>query len=121
MKYSINYLLILFTACNNATKEEGLPGVYVTAYQNEFFSGDDTLLVSKANNGKAVYEIKRHTGLSKASDIKDTSIKIITEDWTLEYDDEKQTLFELKQGRILVWNNVAKTLQLGNRKYKKVE
>lgn len=46
--------------------------------------------------------------------------EIQVETWTLEYNADKQTLKELRQGKILVWDNNRLTLQLGERQYKKI-
>ncbi len=120
MKYIFISLLVCVTACNTLQKEADLSGVYITAYQNEFYTGSDTLVVLKANAGKGSYTIERHTGVSKVDDARTDVSKMVIEKWTLEYDPEKQTLFELKEGKTLIWNEPDKTLHLGNRTYRKV-
>lgn len=120
MKYLIAGVVICFAACHAETKEADLTGQYVTNYQNEFYAGGDTLVVSKANKGKDVYTIVRRTGISKDMKADTPPTKIVIDTWTLEYNPEKQTLFELRQGKTLVWDAANKTIQLGNRLYKRV-
>jgi hypothetical protein len=120
MKYSIISLLLFITACNNSQTENKLNGVYTTYYDNEFGRGNDTLSFSKANDGEAIYKVSKHLGVVKKSDGKEFPRELITETWTLEYDAAKQTLFELKTGKTLVWNSTDKTIQLGNTLYKRI-
>ncbi|MFZ1527639.1 MAG: hypothetical protein WAT19_02750 [Ferruginibacter sp.] len=120
MKYLILSTLILAVACNSRTDEPALDGVFTTAYENEFSKGDDTLIVKKANTGEGIYQIERRIGVAKMLDGKEFPKEVISETWTLEYDPNKQTLFDLKKGKTVIWNSGKLTLQLGNREYKKV-
>jgi hypothetical protein len=120
MKYLILSTLILAVACNSRTDERALDGVFTTAYENEFSKGDDTLIVKKANTGEGIYQIERHIGVAKMLDGKEFPKEVVSETWTLEYDPNKQTLFDLKKGKTVIWNSGKLTLQLGNREYKKV-
>jgi uncharacterized protein YqfB (UPF0267 family) len=120
MKYFILSFLTLAIACNNPKNETALEGVFTTQYENEFSKGGDTLTVRKANNGESVYQISRHIGVTKMLDGKEFPKELVTETWTLEYDPIKQTLFELKKGKTLIWNSGTLTLQLGDRQYKKI-
>ena len=120
MKYLILSTLILAVACNNRTDEPAMDGVFTTGYENEFSKGDDTLIVKKANTGEGIYQIERRIGVAKMLDGKEFPKEVISETWTLEYDPNKQTLFDLKKGKTVIWNSGKLTLQLGNREYKKV-
>ena len=120
MKYLILSILIFAAACNSKTDEHALDGVFTTAYENEFSKGDDTLIVNKANTGEGIYQISRRIGVVKMLDGKEFPKEVISETWTLEYDPNKQTLFDLKKGKTVIWNSGKLTLQLGNREYKKV-
>jgi hypothetical protein len=120
MKYSIIPILLFITACNNSQTENKLNGVYTTYYDNEFGRGNDTLSFSKANDGEGIYKVSKHLGVVKKLDGKEFPRELITETWTVEYDAAKQTLFELKSGKTLIWNSTAKTIQLGNTLYKRI-
>lgn len=120
MKYLFLSVLIFAFGCNSKTEESQLDGVFTTAYENEFSKGDDTLIVRKANSGEGIYQIARHIGVVKVLDGKEFPKEVISETWTLEYDPNKQTLFDLKKGKTVIWNSGKLTLQLGNREYKKV-
>jgi len=121
MKYLFLSILIFAAGCNPKTEESALDGVFTTAYENEFSKGEDTLIVRKANSGDGVYQISRHIGVVKILDGKEFPKEVISETWTLEYDPKKQTLFDLKKGKTVIWNSGKVTLQLGNREYKKVD
>lgn len=120
MKYTIICMLLFITACNNRQTKNELNGIYTTSYDNEFGKGNDTLSVTKANDGEIIYQISKHLGVVKKLDGKVFPRELITETWTLEYDAAKQTLFELKTGKTLIWNNSNKTIQLGNTLYKRI-
>lgn len=107
-------------ACNSPKNNAAITGVYTASYEHEFGKTDDTLTVSKANDGNEVYKINRHSGLIKKMDGKEFPKEIQVETWTLVYNSDKQTLKELRQGKILVWDNNRLTLQLGERHYKKI-
>lgn len=120
MKYLVLSALIFAVACNSKTEEPALVGIYATTYENEFSKGDDSLIVTKANSGEGIYQIARHIGVVKTLDGKQFPKEVISETWTLKYDPEKQTLFDLNKGKTVIWNSGKVTLQLGNREYKKV-
>ena len=113
-------MLLFITACSNNSAERELIGIYTTTYDNEFGKGNDTLSLSKSNNGESIYQISKHLGVVKKLDGKEFPRELITETWTLEYNTAKQTLFELKTGKTLIWNGANKTIQLGNTQYKRI-
>lgn len=120
MKYLIFGLLLLATACTSPKNDTSLDGIYTASYEHEFGKNDDTLILKKANNGNDVYQITRHTGLIKKLDGKEFPKEIHIETWTLNFNVDKQTLTELREGKTLVWDNNKLTLQLGSRSYKKI-
>lgn len=120
MKYFIISIFIFAVSCNSPKNDTAITGVYTASYEHEFGKTDDTLTVSKTNDGNEVYKISRHSGLIKKMDGKEFPKEIQVETWTLEYNADKQTLKELRQGKILIWDSNRLTLQLGERKYKKI-
>ncbi len=120
MKYTIICLLFFIAACNTTQTESGLAGTYTSFHEHEYGKTDDTLIVTKANSGEGIYQISRHAGVIKIMDGKQFPKEIITETWTLEYDASKQTLFELKKGKTLIWNSSTQSLQSGDINYKKI-
>lgn len=120
MKYTIIFILLFFTACNSNHTESGLTGTYTSFHEHEYGKTEDTLFVTKANSGNGIYQISRHAGLIKIFDGKQLPKKIITEIWALEYDADKQTLVELKKGKMLIWNRGTQSLQSGDINYKKI-
>jgi hypothetical protein len=120
MKYSIISLLLFTLACNIPKNDAALDGVYIASYEYDFGITDDTLTLTKANNGNGVYQITRHSGVIKKLDGKKFPKEIITEVLILDYNPDKQILTDIKQGRILIWDSNKLTLQLGNTKYIKI-
>lgn len=120
MKYLTLVALILLVSCKNDTTELSLSGVYSGHFEHQFGKNDDTLILKKANEGKGIYNLSRHTGLISKLDAKELPKKNITENLVVEFDKEKQTLTDIKGGRVLVWDQKNSTLQLGNTKYIKV-
>ena len=120
MKYAIICLLFFISACDNTGTESGLTGTYTSYHEHEFGKTDDTLIVIKPNSGKGIYQISRHAGVIKLLDGRQFPKELVTETWNLEYDPVKQTLFELKEGRTLIWNSGTQSLRWGNTDFKKI-
>ena len=120
MKYTIIGMLLLITACNGIQVTNELSGTYTTSYNNEFGQGNDTLSVTKASDGEGMYRISKHLGVIKKLDGKTFPKELITETWMLEFNRIKQTLFELKSGKMLIWNGANETIRSGNTLYKKI-
>lgn len=120
MKYLIICVLFFIAACNITQTERGLTGTYISFHEHEYGKTDDTLVLTKANSGQDIYQISRHAGVIKIMDGKQLPKLLITETWTLEYNPVKQTLFELKKGKTLIWNSGTQSLQSGDINYKKI-
>ena len=120
MKYIIICMLFFIAACSNSKTESSLSGTYVGFTENEYGKTDDTLILTKANGGEGMYQITKHAGLIKIVGGKQLPKEVNTETWTLEYNADKQTLFELKEGRTLIWNSGTQSLLLGSTQYKKI-
>ncbi len=120
MKYIVISMLFFISSCNGSQSRDDLNGVYTASYEHEFGKTDDTLSLSKANDGEGIYQISRHSGVIKKLDGKEFPKEIITETWTLEYNADKQTLTELKKGKTLIWNSGTQSLLLGDRQYKQI-
>ena len=120
MKYSIICMLLLIVACKSHQANDDLSGIYTASYEHEFGKTDDTLFVTKTNNSEKMYQIERHSGLIKKMDGKEFPKELVTATWTLEYNADKQTLFEQKEGRTFIWNSGTQSLQSGSTLYKKI-
>ena len=113
--------IFLFAAsCNSPKNDTTLTGVYTASYEHEFGKTEDTLNVTKPNEGNSVYQISRHSGVIKKLDGKEFPKELLIETWSLEYNADKQTLTELGQGRVLIWDSNRLILQFGKNKYKKI-
>ncbi len=120
MKYLMICILFFVTACNNIQSKDDLNGVYAASSENEFGKTDDTLILSKANNGQGIYQIIRHMGVTRKLDGKEYPKEIIAATWTLRYNPEEKTLFELQKGKTLIWNSDSQTLKLGITNYNRI-
>jgi hypothetical protein len=120
MKYFMICFLFFVAACSSSNNNSALDGVYTASFEHEFAKTEDTLILKKANDGNGVYQITRHSGVIKKLDGKVFPKEILTDTWTLEYNADKQTLTELKEGKILVWDSNRLTLQFGATAYKKI-
>ena len=120
MKYTIICMLLFIAGCNITQTESRLTGTYTSFHEHEFGKTDDTLIVTNANSGEGIYQISRHAGLIKILDGKQLPKELNIETWTLEYNPDKQILFDLQKGRTLVWNRGTQSIQWGNIEYKKI-
>lgn len=120
MKYFLICMLIVITSCNDQQSENSLKGTYVAYSETEFANTDDTLIVIEPNKTGKVVQIERHSGITKKLDGKDFPKELEIDTWTLEYDPVKQTLFELKSGKTLIWNDENRTLKLGDKLYRQI-
>lgn len=119
MKYAIVCLVIMLYRCTDGTNNKMLEGTYVTHYENEYGVYDDTLILRKANE-KSIFQLTKNIGATRRLDNKVFPKEWRTENWMLEYNAEKQSFFELRRGKTLVWNNSNSTLQIGNLIYRKI-
>ena len=120
MKYLIVYSLFFVSACGGSNKNAALDGIYTASFEHEFAKTDDTLTIKKANDGNGVYQITRHSGVIKKMDGKIFPKEILTDTWTLDYNADKQTLTEIKEGKTFIWDSNRLTLQFGETTYKKI-
>lgn len=119
MKYSIVALFFMLTGCAGVDQTNDLLGIYTTHYENEFGVFDDTLVLQKANE-KNIYIAVKKIGSIRQLDGKIFPREWRTELWTLDYNEDKQTLFDLRRGKTLIWNRSKSTIQSGSRIYLKL-
>lgn len=119
MKYLFISILIVVAACNNTKDDQQIDGTYAGHFEHEYGINDDTLILRKLNE-KSMFELTRKTGTIRKLDGKVFPKEWHTENWRLDYNPEKQTFFELRYGKTLIWNKAESTIQLGNTKYKKI-
>ena len=100
--------------------KSSLIGTYVGYAETEYGKMNDTLFVTKGNNTDYIFQIERHSGIIKKLDGREFPKELITETWTLEFDPIKKTLFELKGGKTLIWNDENTTLQLGDESFRQI-
>ena len=119
MKYLIA-LSLFIAGCAAGDDAAKLPGTYFTTFDNEYGNTDDTLFLSKSNEASVFYEIKKHAGIVKKKNGSELPKEVVTESWTLEYDPVKESLFEKRKGKTLIWNKENNTLRLGKLVYKRI-
>lgn len=119
MKYLFIGILIVVAGCNNTKDDKQIEGIYAGHFEHEYGINDDTLVLKKVNE-KNMFELTRKTGTIRRLDNKVFPKEWHTENWNLDYNPEKQTFFELRHGKTLIWNKAASIMQLGKTKYKKI-
>ncbi|MDN3657804.1 hypothetical protein QWZ08_19285 [Ferruginibacter paludis] len=120
MKYVFICILIFIFSCRSSENSAALDGIYTASFEHEFAKTDDTLVLKKANEGNGVYQIVRHSGVIKKMDGKTFPKEVLNDTWTLDYNPDKQTLTEVRNGKTLIWNSGNLTLQFGETTYKKI-
>lgn len=114
MKKVLFYSLFLLFACNNSrTESKNLEGVYTAFHQHEFGKTNDTLIVTKPNDGNNIFKIVRHSGVVRTVDGKTFPKKITVDMYIVKYDEQNKILNELRTGKIFTWNSEKQQLNLG--------
>jgi hypothetical protein len=117
MKWIIT--ILLFAGCSERI---AIPeGTFVGHFEHEYALNDDSLIIHKADDGKNIYNLTRHTGTVRKKDGKLLAKEFKSTVWILEYNEENKIFKELKTGRIITWNSKAETLQMGNTIYKRMK
>ena len=118
-KLTIFYLLI-FASCSHATDETtGLTGTYTAYHEHEFGKTNDTLVVTKVNGGKNIYQINRNAGVVRTADGKVFPKRLVKETCMARYIDENKMLEDLKTGKTYVWNSQQQLLISGSTQFRK--
>lgn len=120
MKYILICMLIIITGCKDQQSANSLNGIYTSFAETEYGRMQDTLFVHKANTSENIFQIERHSAIIKKWEGKEFPEELIKETWTLEFNPVKKTLFELKGGKTLVWNDENKTLHLGDESFSQI-
>lgn len=120
MKYILLSFLLYLTACTDVQKENVLAGVYVGHFEHEYGINDDTLIISKANEGDYIFKLLRKTATVRKENGVELAKKSTVRNYILEFDDKKDIFTDFKEGKIFLWNNKDKSIQLGNTVYKKL-
>lgn len=87
-------------ACNSS-KSPDITGTYVATYQNEYSTGNDTLLITAFNANGGTYQVERRTGYQKIREGKTLPKEFKQVKWTATYDNDNQVLKETEYGRKL--------------------
>lgn len=90
-------------------------------FEHEYALNDDSLILIKANDGKNIFNLTRHTGTVRKKDGKLLAKENKSSIWILEYNEENKIFKELKTGKIITWNSKGEYLQLGNTIYKRMK
>lgn len=119
----IRYFLLLFLLPQSCLEHSGtndIEGTYVAHFEHTYAVNDDTLLVTKSSGGKNVFALTRQTGTTRKQEGKTFPKKHTTEKMMGTYNQDSQTITEMKKGRVFIWNDDQQQLQWGNIIYKKV-
>jgi hypothetical protein len=120
MKYVSLLFLLCLIACTRKAKEKILAGVYVGHFEHEYGINDDTLIITKANEGHYMFKLIRKTGTVRKEHGKELTRKSTVRNYLLEFDEKKQMFTDLKEGKIFLWNDGNKSIQLGSTVYRRL-
>lgn len=113
-------IAVLFvTACTNDKTREFIPGTYVNSAGGEYSVADDTLVIEPAESNN--FSIHRKTGFNVITDGKKGKRQYETEKWNAIYDEGTKSLTETRKGKIITFYPETGTLQVGKRKYTKLQ
>jgi hypothetical protein len=124
MKWFIFYSVIVMLSCNTGSMMHPnalIEGVYTATGENLYWKLDDTLQLTNTGNGNGIYRITRHSGSTMVSGGKQYPKKLSTENWIMQYDIDRQILFELKGDKLLLWNSGDGTILWNGIKYKRTD
>jgi hypothetical protein len=111
---TLKILIIMICALSiiscNSSKGPDITGTYVSTYQNEYSTGNDTLLITAFNTDGGIYQIERRTGYQKIREGKMLPREFKKVKWTATYDNEKQVLNETEYGRKIYMKEGQKLL-----------
>ena len=121
MKASIYFCIVfILVGCEGRQAEKNLAGVYTGYHEHEFGKTSDTLIVSVANGGNGMYDITRHSGVARIEDGTVYPKMLMIEKYTAKYNRQYETLDELREGKVFIWNSRKEILILGETEYKKI-
>lgn len=118
----IAVIVSLTLGCSQGTPvvlKQYITGSYARSVQNEFSTGNDTLIIAETDNG--IYIVDRRLSFRRIKDGTLLPAERKTETWTAFYDEKEAVLKETKQGRILSFQPEHNTLRVGGSEYKKLE
>lgn len=112
----------LLAACQlpgHQSAKDSITGMYVHAFQNEYYMGIDTLVITWrfGNN----YSIVKNTGYQSLAGGKPLPARHLSEQWTGVYNEQEQQLFEQREGKLFSIDAKNGRLFLGNSGYKKIK
>lgn len=119
MKYLIGSLLLI-AGCTGGKEPSALPGTYISSFENEFSISEDTFFLTKTQGKSDLYEIEKHAGVVRKKNNEKLPKEVKSENWMLEFDPAKNTLFEKKKGKTLIWDKENQTIQLGKLTYRRI-
>lgn len=118
-------LFIVFILAGCGSGEEGkirqsVPGVYIRHFDARYSKGDDTLFISRLNDGNT-YRVIRKSAFSRVRNHLYTAPEQKVESWVVVYDYKNKNLYEQKRERLLVPLPDSNRLLVGNTAYLKIE
>jgi hypothetical protein len=103
---------LLAVACNNR-KNSSVPGVYVTAFKQEFSIVNDTLVIEPFNIESRTYRVSRNSGYHRIRERKILPKEFERENWMATFDEDKQVLQQTEFGKQIYINIKAGTVSFG--------
>jgi hypothetical protein len=104
-------LAFIITACHN--RDKAISGVYVMSFSNEYSIATDTIVIQAYSLTSGSYTIERRDGYHRIRQGKILPKEFRREHWMAIYDQEKQLLLEIADGRQIYLKGDGKTLSYG--------
>jgi precorrin-2 methylase len=96
-----------------------IPGSYCKVVNNEFNTGNDTLIITELNEN--IFRITRISSFNKIRNKKKGETDRKIEIWTALYNKDERVLHETKKGKVLSFLPDKKIVMVGSSEYEKIK
>ena len=115
--------LFLLSGCafSGDTIKEFIPGMYVKEFQQQYASGNDSLVITIVDETTNSYNIERHLSYIPVHDGKVLNQQNETTTWYGIYSKNNKQMIVQPNGKIIAFSPEKNCLYIGNSVYKKVK
>ena len=120
-KFIVCILLLSGCALSGDNIKDFIPGIYVKQFQQQYASGNDTLVITIQDETTNSYNIERHLGYIPVHDGKVLNLQNETAVWYGIYNKDDRQLIVRPGGKMISFSLEKQCLYIGNSIYKKVK
>ncbi|MGN6212062.1 hypothetical protein [Parafilimonas sp.] len=115
--------LFLLSGCalSDGNIKDFIPGMYVKEFQQQYASGNDTLVITIVDETTNSYNIERHLSYIPVHDGKVLNRQNETTTWYGIYSKNNKQMIVQPNGKIISFSPEKNCLYIGNSTYKKVK